>query len=602
MTKKREILNKTQGLINNEKLSSATKKFGKKKTDSFSSVTSKDNFSFLIDMVLVLRGSTEIQKIATKLLNNTTTIGTTITNNLIAELKKTYNCDNPFLINPKYTNIQPGFEYIKIPVNQIDYFGKLLISPTTPEGNFIYESSPTELNNFLSAVVRDSNIANQLNYNNILTAYFEDSFETVNVVLDSKYANQPVTNLIEDLFASTRLISNNNVLGNLFDVESSLLTKNIPEKFFTNVRLLNKLTERIKTSCVKTVNDSDIGNFDPSEDFVEINALLSEISLPEFYRLGESETTDNRVGKLKFYSCSPVDIELGDDVFVENMSEFISIIKNNGDKIQSKQIQSKLKQAISAKAKQTVGDDPNTINSIVEEFFSRVLTNYPLILVGSLLSPKFFFIIRLIDALFFNQITELDLVGVFKKFIGIFYTVIKDAIATVFLEIYKVIKADIGKLVTRVAKQIVTEQLNANTAIYRNLVSLLRRLDGVRNVVNDAKDCDFSLDQIISLLNINVRNIPIGIPAPLLLASKLRGGISETRTFVKYQEKMQASGLEMGPLPDGSDNPVILSMKLMIESIYEEFRENLKVEVTNQTPITQAGATPGIIKSVGVIK
>ena len=87
------------------------------------------------------------------------------------------------------------------------------------------------------------------------------------------------------------------------------------------------------------------------------------------------------------------------------------------------------------------------------------------------------------------------------------------------------------------------------------------------------------------------------IPPPIAALSTLRQGISETRCLLRILESYNKLGIPTGDLPNGNVNPVILLEKERIKAIFQEMRENIKVEVNSGVlPITIATpAGPGTI-------
>lgn len=75
------------------------------------------------------------------------------------------------------------------------------------------------------------------------------------------------------------------------------------------------------------------------------------------------------------------------------------------------------------------------------------------------------------------------------------------------------------------------------------------------------------------------------IPPPITALSSLRQGISETRCLLKILESYNKLGIPTGDLPNGNVNPVILLEKERIKAIFQELRENVKIEVTNDLPV-----------------
>jgi hypothetical protein len=69
------------------------------------------------------------------------------------------------------------------------------------------------------------------------------------------------------------------------------------------------------------------------------------------------------------------------------------------------------------------------------------------------------------------------------------------------------------------------------------------------------------------------------IPLPLLFASELLDGYSETRAFVGAIAEMQKSGMPTGAMPDGSPNLDVLSKFAQMKAMANEEAENGKVQV-----------------------
>jgi hypothetical protein len=84
------------------------------------------------------------------------------------------------------------------------------------------------------------------------------------------------------------------------------------------------------------------------------------------------------------------------------------------------------------------------------------------------------------------------------------------------------------------------------------------------------------------------------IPPPITAFATFRQGISETRCLLKVLESYNKLGIPTGDLPNGNANPVLLLEKERIKAIFDELRENIKIEVTNDLPIVapvQVGPT-----------
>ena len=82
------------------------------------------------------------------------------------------------------------------------------------------------------------------------------------------------------------------------------------------------------------------------------------------------------------------------------------------------------------------------------------------------------------------------------------------------------------------------------------------------------------------------------IPLPLLFASQLMSGYSESRAFLGAIEEMQKLGIPTGAMPDGSPNLEVLSKFAQMKAMANEEAENGKVQIAvGPLSITPAGLT-----------
>ena len=97
--------------------------------------------------------------------------------------------------------------------------------------------------------------------------------------------------------------------------------------------------------------------------------------------------------------------------------------------------------------------------------------------------------------------------------------------------------------------------------------------------------------------------MPPIIPPQLTALSTLRQGISETRCLLRVLEAYNKLGIPTGDLPNGNVNPVLLLEKERIKALFDEIRENAKIEVTTGLIPIPIGAAviPPFLPFEGVI-
>ena len=163
-------------------------------------------------------------------------------------------------------------------------------------------------------------------------------------------------------------------------------------------------------------------------------------------------------------------------------------------------------------------------------------------------------------------------------------------------EIFKELKKEIKILVKLLLDDIVTEKRKKKYQMILTIVAMIKELVVA---VKDFRECKSILDELLQLLNLAIKNKLNSInnaggdlPLPLLLASKLLDGYSPTRSFLNTINNLQEIGVPTGPMPDGSPNKFLASIKAMIDGNDKEISENGKVAIgIGPLTITPAGIT-----------
>ena len=94
----------------------------------------------------------------------------------------------------------------------------------------------------------------------------------------------------------------------------------------------------------------------------------------------------------------------------------------------------------------------------------------------------------------------------------------------------------------------------------------------------------------------NMPDIPFGVPPFLVAAAKMRPGTSALGTFERLISKLQAAGIPVGDMPDGSPNLMLIHDFLGIQSDEEERAENASVSSVIMMGQVIHPLGPGLIK------
>ena len=199
-------------------------------------------------------------------------------------------------------------------------------------------------------------------------------------------------------------------------------------------------------------------------------------------------------------------------------------------------------------------------------------------IVSALLSPKvllpIFVMLKAIGQTLIDEIKNyVDFIKQFKKF---FINIVSKIGAIFVQELFELIKKDIKNLIQKVIQDLVKERADKRLIIILKLIQLLIL---VANFINDWRKCKSVVDELLWSLKIATSGFVNEIPLPLLFASRLLDGFSETRAFIGAIEELQKLGIPTGALPDGSPNLGILSILGQMKATANEQAENGKLQV-----------------------
>lgn len=212
-------------------------------------------------------------------------------------------------------------------------------------------------------------------------------------------------------------------------------------------------------------------------------------------------------------------------------------------------------------------------------------------LVFSLLSPKILLPIFIMLKSLGQQIVDtingyIEFAKTFKEFV----INLVSKVGGIFVkELFELIKKDIRNLIQQVITDIAKEQSDKRITMILKLIQLLIT---VAQFITDWRKCKSVIDEILWLLKIAGSGWGIQIPLPLLFASQILDGYSESRAFIGTIEELQKIGVPTGALPDGSPNLDILAKFSQMKAMAKEDSENGKVQVAiGALSITPAGLT-----------
>jgi hypothetical protein len=521
---------------------------------------------------------------------------------LIDTVKKALSCSGIQL----YTFNQTVY----VPVKSVDLLGSLELSTDDKIGKFFYEKPPIAYNIYPFSMNRElyqlTQNLNQpfsavagANYNGtslqnlfdityvesytdpITTQPIQGSFFKVDL---KQRQNLPVVDeFLNDYYSTIDLLDYTTFFTNLADYvtgaisfgrgDGNLKLESLQKSLLVMQRILGLCfdsNKEIDVSGVSKVSEND--NIDNS--FFE----FTDLDL----RIIEQKTSDIKRGVIEFQDCDMVKEPLNVDALLTALDN----LTFNEDTSDINEINDALGIIYPAV-------DETFKLSVDAGFFEQFIKA----LINTVLSPKAVLPIMVIAEVLNQPFTKLvSNMEDFAKLFRSFFIEFVSKIGAIFTkEIFNELKKEVKALVQLLIRDISAEK---RLKLNRIVLSIVGVIPALTQIAKDFRDCKSVLDELLQLLNIGVkrsigRNIPgSDIPLPLLLSSKLLDGYSPTRSFLNTINNLQELGIPTGPMPDGSPNKFLASIKAMIDGNDQEIAENGKIAIgIGPLTITPAGIT-----------
>ena len=208
-------------------------------------------------------------------------------------------------------------------------------------------------------------------------------------------------------------------------------------------------------------------------------------------------------------------------------------------------------------------------------FDFSIIKEIPKSLIFSLFTPKIFLpILIMLKASARTAQLDINSMVDFAKTFKLFFVEVSSQIGSLFVkELFRIIKKEITQLLQIIINDLRKESSEATTIIILSLVKLLIQ---VAQIINDFRQCKSVLDQILALFELP--GLPSSLPLPLLFAAPLRSGFSANRALKNTIQELQKNGLPTGPLPDGSPNLGLIAAASSLKGSSKESLENGKIE------------------------
>ena len=435
------------------------------------------------------------------------------------------------------------------------------------------------------------------------------------------YSANTIADTLGDYYQSIEIYNSKIFLGNLLNLVSGTLSQSLSIQQIENQNKFVTILNRI------------IGRCEPGQSEIDVSgvAKLSELDLDddEFFTFTETELNDintesvnQKQGVIEFIDCDTVKLPINNSILLQEAQNLADNIDNLSVEQQVVEID-RILDSITQEFSQTGfgGVSFNATNPFNESLLKKIL----LALLSSIFTPKV-----LLPIFVFKQYLNNQVVGFANTLITSANTIITSANTLINSAntINNIIAAQINngvdfarqykKFVFNVVGKIVNRFLELLfNMLKKNLLKLLReilrdisrtskdaRLKAINAILDYAqpliqgflnyRECKSLIQQIQRIISLLRGTLP-GINLSLLALSDFLPGVSPERGVLNIIEYMQAYGLKVGPLPDGSPNRIIRFTTALQKGGYDEFIQNGKINGGVIVP----PITGGIVKLFG---
>jgi hypothetical protein len=508
---------------------------------------------------------------------------------LIDEIKSTLSCsgDQSYQFNTT----------IHIPVSMIDLFGIFESSPTDRIGKLFYEQKPIDYNTYPFSLNRElysrTQNSNQsyssVSGNNYLGLSLQNLFDMsyVESYVDPnngpqtgsffKFELKPrqtfptVDEFLSDYYASIDLIEFKSFFTYLSNFVTGAISFGQGEGGLKIASLQKALAinNRLNCLCSDNTKEISVGSSDKISEIDNADDSFFELTDVEL-RIIEQNTSNIKLGVVEFEDCENVKVPMNVDALITAL-----------DNLQFNENTQDLNEFEAAL---------NVINSAVDQEFNASINigfikQFINALISTVLSPKTILPLMLMGY-GLNQQVPPDVRNLedFQKKYKTFYIGFTTKLIAKFTEkVFGELKKEILKLVALLNSDILYEK---KKKIENLILSIVTLLANPINAILDFRECKSGTQELMKLLNLALKqkssklaNAGQTVPLPLLLASQLLDGYSSTRAFLNVIQNLEDIGVPTGPMPDGSPNKFIASIKGMIDGNSKEIAENGKVAI-----------------------
>ena len=560
----------------------------------------KSQFEELLDINNVTggKGSNSIKYVKKLLIQTLKNIEPKIAEILLDESLNAVGCDQQQMFNAQTL-------YIKIP--SIDIANILTKDPTDEVGKSLYEKDPIQvqtypfsLNKELFKRIESGQPYSVDNGQLYIGQSGQDLFDIQYVEFDNIGQTGPwykvtlpnrvnninkVGEFLVDYYKTIKIVDFHNIMASIMNSLSGAVSikASVGLVQAEDATKFELILQRILGLCFDNKTEIDVSGVAKVAELDGVDDAFFEFTDIDLRNI-DLKVTNIKNGVVEYENCDNVKLPVDADSIVDSINNLLYVpdtdLVNAADNLTNAMTENPEWSGLAITGNIQAAVDLNFVKLIVQG------------LIGALLGPKILLpIFTMLKALGQTVVDQVNSYVTFAKSFKSFVINLVSKIGGLFVkELFELIKKDIKNLLQQVIMDIAKEQGDKRITMILKLIQLLLV---VAQFISDWRKCKSVVDELLWLLKIATSGFGLNsIPLPLLFASQLMDGYSESRAFIGAIEEMQKLGIPTGPMPDGSPNLEVLSKLAQMKAMANVEAENGKVQIAvGALSITPAGLT-----------
>lgn len=495
--------------------------------------------------------------------------------------------------------------YIK--VKSIDLLNILTLDPKT-EGKPLYEKDPILVQNYpfsmnkeLYQLIQTGQSYSADNGQQYIGQSGQDLFDIKYVDKNNLQETGPwfevtlanrvngvnkVGTFLADYYKTIKITEPTNMMASVMESLSGVVSMSVGAGVgqVENQSKFDVLIQRILGLCFDNRTEIDVSGIAKVPELDGVDDTFFEFTDIDLRKI-EQRVTNIKNKVIELEDCDGVLLPVDFPAVITQINN-LNLIENNSDFINAAD---NLTQVLADNPQWGAGIQTNAQAALNLNFIKLIAQG----IASAFLTPKVLLPIYVMLKAIGQETTDaikglVDFVKQFKRFAINFIS----KIGAIFVqELFELIKKDILALIQRVLTDIIKEKINKRISMILKLIQLLLI---IASFISDWRKCKSVVDELLALLDLITSSLGFGseIPLPLLFASQLLDGYSESRAFVGAIEELQKIGIPTGALPDGSPNLDVLGKFGQMKAMAKEDGDNGKVQIAlGPLTITPAGLT-----------